>query len=323
MRKGFFILLILVFLYFVYYTITSLYIEYPILNKTIEISKGSSVFQIAKKLEQKEIIHSATLFLVVNKLLPAEKQLKYGKFNFTGKYSFLDVLHKLTSGEVVTNRVTVPEGYTVRRIASLLARQELADYTTFMSLCTDSSFVDSLGLPIQNLEGFLFPETYYIPYFADEKYIIQMMVDNFFLQFENVHPNPISFDSLFDVIIMASIVEREAIFDDERPLIAGVYNKRLKEKMRLQADPTVAYALELNRISRKKIYYEDLKIKSDYNTYLYRGLPPTPICNPGIQSILAALHPQETDYLFFFAGKNKRHIFSKTYREHLKKLNRI
>ena len=122
---------------------------------------------------------------------------------------------------------------------------------------------------------------------------------------------------------MASIVEREAIFDDERPLIAGVYNKRLKERMLLQADPTVAYALELNRISRKKIYYDDLKIQSDYNTYLYRGLPPTPICNPGIQSILAAIHPQDTDYLFFFAGKNKRHIFSKTYREHLQKLNRI
>jgi Predicted periplasmic solute-binding protein len=189
---------------------------------------------------------------VINKFLPADKQLKYGKFNFTGKYSFLDVLHKLTSGEVVTNRVTVPEGYTVRRTASLLARQELADYTTFMSLCTDSSFVGSLGLPIQNLEGFLFPETYYIPYFADEKYIIQMMVDNFFLQLENVHPEPMSFDSLYGVVIMASIVEREAVFDDERPLIAGVYNKRLKDKMLLQADPTVAYALELNRVSRKK-----------------------------------------------------------------------
>ncbi|MDP8226901.1 MAG: endolytic transglycosylase MltG [Candidatus Celaenobacter polaris] len=323
MRKAFLALIIIVFLYFAFYTISSMYVKYPILNKTIDISKGSSVVQIAKKLEQKEIIHSAALFVVINKFLPADKQLKYGKFNFTGKYSFLDVLHKLTSGEVVTNRVTVPEGYTVRRTASLLARQELADYTTFMSLCTDSSFVGSLGLPIQNLEGFLFPETYYIPYFADEKYIIQMMVDNFFLQLENVHPEPMSFDSLYGVVIMASIVEREAIFDDERPLIAGVYNKRLKDKMLLQADPTVAYALELNRVSRKKIYYEDLKIQSDYNTYLYSGLPPTPICNPGIRSILGALHPQETDYLFFFAGKNKRHIFSKTYREHLKKLNRI
>jgi len=180
MRKVFFILLIFVFLCFVYFTISSLYIEYPILNKTIEISKGSSVFQIAKKLEQKEIISSATLFLVANKLLPEDKQIRYGKFNFTGKYSFVDVLHKLTSGEVVTNRITVPEGYTVRRIASLLERQELADYSTFMSLCSDSSYIDSLELPIQSLEGFLFPETYFIPYFADEKYIIQMMVDNSF-----------------------------------------------------------------------------------------------------------------------------------------------
>jgi len=136
----------------VYFTISSLYIEYPILNKTIEISKGSSVFQIRKKnWNKKEIISSATLFLVINKFLPADKQLKYGKFNFTGKYSFLDVLDKLTSGEVVTNRITVPEGYTVRRIASLLERQELADYSTFMSLCSDSSYIDSLGLPIKIL----------------------------------------------------------------------------------------------------------------------------------------------------------------------------
>ena len=323
MKKIFFIILILVLIYFVFSTISGLYKEHPILNETVDISKGSSVFQIARQLEQKKIISSATLFLIANKFLPSDRGIRYGKFNFTGKYSFIDVLHKLTSGEVVTNRITIPEGYTVRRIASLLSRQGLADYSSFMTLCSDTSFIDSLNLPIKNLEGFLFPETYYVPYFADERYIIRMMVDNFFLQFEHVNPNPISFDTLYDVVIMASIVEREAIYDDERPLIAGVYTKRLKENMLLQADPTVAYALEMNNISRKKIYYDDLKIKSDYNTYLYRGLPPAPICNPGIQSILAALHPQHTDYLFFFAGKNKRHIFSKTYREHLKKLNRL
>ncbi|MBN2017361.1 MAG: endolytic transglycosylase MltG [Candidatus Cloacimonetes bacterium] len=323
MKKIFFITLVLVLFYFFFYTIWSLYEKHPILNETIDIPKGSSVFQIAKKLEQKRIISSAPLFIIANKLLPKDCNIRYGKFNFTGKYSFMEVLHKLTSGEVVTNKITIPEGYTVRRIASLFDRSGLADYSIFMELCSDSAFIDSIDVPISNLEGFLFPETYYIPYFADEKYIISMMVDNFFLQFEEVHPNPITFDSLYQILIMASIVEREAIYDDERPLIAGVYNKRLKENMLLQADPTVAYALELNRISRKKIYYDDLKIQSDYNTYLYRGLPPTPISNPGIQSILAAIHPQDTDFLFFFAGKNKRHIFSKTYREHLKKLNRI
>lgn len=323
MKKLLSAILILIVLYFLFYTISSLYVEHPILNVTIDIPKGSSVFQIAKNLEQKEIISSATLFIIANKLLPRDCEIRFGKFNFTGKYSFMEVLHKLTSGEVVTNRITIPEGYTIRRIASLLDRNGLADCSTFMTLCSDSSFIDSLGLSVKSLEGFLFPETYYIPYFADEKYMIDMMVDNFFMQFEKVHPNPITFDSLYNIVIMASIVEREAIYDDERPLIAGVYNKRLKENMLLQADPTVAYALEMKRISRKKIYYQDLKIESDYNTYLYRGLPPTPICNPGIQSILAAIHPQHTEYLFFFAGENKRHIFSKTYREHLKKLNRI
>ena len=163
-----------------------------------------------------------------------------------------------------------------------------------------------------------------------------MMVDNFFLQFNAINPEKIpfvpfspdisgltGFDSLYSVLILASIVEKEAICDDERALIAGVYKNRLANRMLLQADPTVAYALELSGKSRRKIYYEDLKINSIYNTYKHLGLPPTPICNPGIKSIYAALNPAKTDYFFFFAGKKSRHIFSTTYREHLKKLNRI
>ncbi|HEX37372.1 MAG TPA: endolytic transglycosylase MltG [Candidatus Cloacimonetes bacterium] len=322
-KKFITFLLIFVFLFFLFYTIASLHKPYPIANKTIVIEKGTSAQYIAKELQRKQIIPSATLFLVVEKFLPSDRQLRYGKFNFAGWFSFMDVMHKLTSGEVVTNRITIPEGYTIRRIASLLSKKELVDYSKFMSLCVDSVFIDSLGLGIHNLEGFLFPDTYYIPYFADERFIVKMMVDNFFMQWNIIQPKAIAFDSLYKIVILASIVEREAIYDDERPLIAGVYTKRLKENMLLQADPTVAYALELNRISRSNISYEDLKINSVYNTYRYRGLPPTPICNPGIQSLIAALHPQETDYLFFFAGKDKRHIFSKTYREHLKKLNRI
>jgi len=322
-RKFFSFVLILVVLFFLYYTIITLHQPYPIPNKTIVIEKGTSALRVAKELQHKKIIPSASLFLVVEKLLPSSKQLRYGKFNFSGWFSFMDVVKKLTSGEVVTNRITIPEGFTVRRIASMLFKKELADYSKFMSLCSDSSFIDSLGLDVSNLEGFLFPDTYYIPYYADESFVITMMIENFFMQWDVLQPQPLGFDSLYNIVILASIVEREAIYDDERPLIAGVYTKRLKEKMLLQADPTVAYALELKRISRNKIYYDDLKIKSVYNTYLYRGLPPTPICNPGKQSLLAALHPQETDYLFFFAGKNKRHIFSKSYHEHLKKLNRI
>lgn len=322
-KKFITFLLIFVFLFFLFYTIARLHMPYPIANKTIVIEKGTSAQKVARELQKKQIIPSATMFLVVEKLLASDKQLRFGKFNFAGWFSFMDVMDKLTSGEVVTNRITIPEGYTVRRTASLFSKKELADYSTFMSLCADSIFIDSLGLKIHNLEGLLFPDTYYIPYFADERFIIKMMVDNFFMQWDIIQPQPIAFDSLYEIVILASIVEREAIYDDERPLIAGVYTKRLKENMLLQADPTVAYALELKRISRKKIYYEDLKINSIYNTYKFMGLPPTPICNPGIQSLLAALHPQETDYLFFFAGKDKRHIFSKTYREHLKKLNRI
>ncbi len=258
----------------------------------------------------------------MQKLIPSSRP-KYGKYRFNGKFNYPDIIKKISSSDVITTTVTIPEGYTNRHIAALLSHKKLADFHTFDSLTTDSTFIADLGLQVTNLEGFLFPDTYEIPYFADEKLIIRKMVNNFRLYLSHYIPKKMEFDSLYSTLILASIVEREAAWDKERDLIAGVYQNRLNRNMLLQADPTVAYALELDNQSRKKIYYHDLKIRSKYNTYIYKGLPPTPICNPGIQSILAAFKPRETNYLFFFAGDNSRHIFSKTYREHLKKLNRI
>lgn len=323
MRKLFLLILIFIFATFSVSFFISIFKPYSILNITINIKKGTSISRIAKNLEEKGIIRSASMFVTLTKLLNREHKLHYGKFNFSGKYSLIGVIRVLSNAEIVKNQITIPEGFTVRKIAYQLAKNNLADYSKFVKLTSDTTFISSLNIESENLEGFLFPDTYYIPYFADEEYIIKMMVDNFFLQFNTIYPEKIPFDSLYSFLILASIIEKEAICDDERALIAGVYKNRLANRMLLQADPTVAYALELSGKSRRKIYYEDLKINSIYNTYKHLGLPPTPICNPGIKSINAALNPAKTDYFFFFAGKKSRHIFSTTYREHLKKLNRI
>jgi len=323
MRKFLFFILILILIGFSVSFFIGVFKSQIILNKTVNIKKGVPIVKIGSLLEEEGIIHSASMFVALVKLLNREQKLHYGKFNFSGKYSLIGVIRVLSNAEIVKNQITIPEGFTVRKIAYLLAQDNLADYSKFVKLTTDTTFISSLNIKVESLEGFLFPDTYYIPYFADEKYIIKIMVDNFFLQLETVQSEKISFDSLYSTLILASIIEKEAICDDERAIIAGVYENRLANRMLLQADPTVAYALELSGKSRKKIYYEDLKINSVYNTYKHIGLPPTPICNPGIKSIYAALNPAKTDYFFFFAGKKLRHIFSTTYREHLKKLNRI
>ncbi|MBS3766800.1 MAG: endolytic transglycosylase MltG [Candidatus Cloacimonetes bacterium] len=322
LHKFFAFFILVVLLAFSFLAISDIFSKRIVLNKIAFIKKGESTTDIAQKLEEEGIIKSAATFLLLEKIIPGTNP-KYGKYRFNGRYNYPEVLKKINGSDVVSSMVTIPEGYTNRKIAALFARKDLADFYTFDSLTTDSTFISSLGLPVGNLEGFLFPDTYEIPYYADEKFIIRKMVDNFRLNISHLNKDKIKFDSLYSTLILASIVEREAAWDKERDLIAGVYTNRLQRNMLLQADPTVAYALELNNQSRKKIYYKDLKIQSKYNTYIYRGLPPTPICNPGLQSILAAFEPRKTNYLFFFAGDDSRHIFSKTYWEHLKKLNRI
>lgn len=320
MNKLFATVLISIIILFLLAGIGKIFTPMTVLNNTINIKEGTTTATIATMLANRGIIDSPALFLIVAYLSGYADDISYGLFSFSGELSLLDVLHKLVAGEVVSHKLTIPEGYTVSRIAYLASQKVGCDYNTFFQLTQDTTFIDSLGLPVQTLEGFLFPDTYYVPYYADERYIITMMLDNFFLHWNSIHPEEISFDSLYSILILASIVEREAVHDDEMPLIAGVYTHRLEKGMLLQADPTVAYALEIKGISRDKVYYVDLQIDSPYNTYRYPGLPPTPICNPGIQAIKAAFHPAETEYLFFFAGDNSRHIFSRTYAEHLRKL---
>ena len=315
----FFILIILVSTYLAYL----LYAPKEIKETIIAIEQGQSAQSIANRLYNKNLIRSKDAFYLYIRFTGSQGQLSYGKYLLKGSMNIIDVINLIKSGKVYLRKITIPEGLTAWKTCRLLAKNDFGDYHKFLSLCKDSTFAKkNTGFNIPNLEGFLYPETYHFPDDASEEFILSHIVKEFFNQTAELDFVPNKQLNFYETINLASIVEREARFDDEKPTIASVYINRLNYNYKLQADPTIAYFLELAGKTRKKIYYKDLRIKSPYNTYLNYGLPPTPICSPSVSSIAAVLNPAETDYFFFFANGG-RHEFTKTYKQHLNRQNVI
>lgn len=288
-------------------------------EKLFEIKQGESAYRIAENLEDSGIIKSKNWFYLIVRLTGTMKELSYGQYLFDGRYNIFQVLEIIKSGDVYLKRITLPEGLTVKKACRRLSKYGFGNYDKFMSLVNDSTFAKKMtGFMIPSLEGFLYPETYLFPEGLEEEKILENMVRRFFSQTAELDFKPNEKMDFYDTIILASIVEKEAVYNDEKPTIASVYLNRIDFGMKLQADPTVAYVLELQGKSRKRIYYKDLRIKSPFNTYINKGLPPSPICSPSTTSIDAVLNPEITDYIFFFAkSKGRRHIFSQTYSQHL------
>ncbi len=283
----------------------------------INIEAGESAGSIAHKLSSAKIILSPLAFRTLVKVRKEDKHLSKGQYLFKGKLNLLDVIDILKKAKVVLQKITIPEGLTIDDTALLFQQKSMADYQKFKALCHDRDFIcQILGFDIPSLEGFLYPETYYFHQDASESYIISTLVNTFKKKIKppDVLPFGLNF---YEVLILASIVEKEAFLNREKPAIAGVYLNRLAKKMKLQADPTVMYLLRDKKRKTRKVYYKDLEIDSGYNTYMYAGLPPTPICSPPFDSFQAVLMPLKTAYLYFFADKTGTHIFSETYRQHL------
>jgi UPF0755 protein len=231
-------------------------------------------------------------------------------------------MRKLWRGDIAYMSVTVPEGFTMEQIGALLHQRCGTDPDIFDSLVRDSQYLAALGIETGFAEGYLFPETYRFEWGISADHAIRTMVGELFLRMERpvrARAADIGY-TLHELLTMASIVEREGFYDDEYPTIASVYYNRYMNGMKLQADPTVIYAMGgLNR----DLLVKDYQFPSTYNTYLYEGLPPTPICSPGMAAIRAALFPDSTDYLYFVADGSGRHVFTKTYREHRAAIRRI
>ena len=291
----------------------------------VDIPSGSSVSSISKILSEKELIKNETLFKLLAKTNSKYSNVKAGTSMIDQSYSNKDILELLVLGKVhnVGTKIVVPEGATSNEIIVLLVDKGLGDKANLESLIknpkqfeNEFEFLKENG--ITSLEGFLYPATYY---FEKDKVTEKDIIMSMLVRFDNVYEGKIKSQikskklSLKDIMAMASIVEKEAVLDEDRTTIASVFYNRLKVGMPLQSDATIQYTFS----ERKKIVtYNDLKIESPYNSYKNKGLPPTPISNPGINSIEAAINPEKTDYLYFVAKLDGGNNFSKTYEEHLK-----
>lgn len=281
----------------------------------VDIEPGASVSDIANKLAAENVISDAFLFRALTAVRRSSDRLKAGEYRFERSMSMLEVLKWLESGHVMLHKFTVPEGFTIKQIAGLLEKKGLADADDFVRLANNPMYCEQLGVGGPNLEGFLFPDTYKIAKGLPTKRVIRIMVDRFWKAYSGELAELIraSGMSLREVVTIASIIEKEAIYDDEEPLIAGVIFNRLRINMPLQCDVTIRYPLDNYGVN---LTYEDLRMDSPYNSYLNKGLPPTPICSPGLSAIKAVVQPADTNYYYFVSMNNGRHKFSTTYREH-------
>lgn len=287
--------------------------------KTVRIEKGTSLRQAAELLQEKGLVRSARYFVWYAKSHGKEKGIKAGSYRISSAWGVGEILDVLTEGKVISYRVTIPEGYTTEQIARLLASKGIVRESDFMAAVSTSGFdypfLEGIPPGPRRLEGFLFPATYEFQAGVSSREVIEQMLKAFQKAFSPELQRRASQMGLTvrEVVILASIVEREAKLDRERPLIAAVFLNRLKLGMRLESCATVQYVLGKQK---ERLTYEDLRIPSPYNTYLHSGLPPGPIANPGLASIRAVLYPAKVDYLYFVARGDGSHVFSLTLREH-------
>ncbi len=284
----------------------------------ILIPSGADSFEIANILRQQSVIKNKFLFILLSKVFNWEKDLKAGNYEFSSS-NMIDILRKLKEGGTKRSRVTIPEGLPEWEISQILEKEKIIKKNDFLALVNDPEIFEeefSFLLSLESLEGYLYPDTYY--FFIEENEL--QVIRKFLLRFQEIvlplyeEKIPRNNLSAEEIIILASIVEKEAQINLEKPIIAAVFHNRLEKGMRLRADPTVKYALGN---FQERLTYEDLTVSSPYNTYVYQGLPPGPICNPGKDSIYAVLYPDEIDYLYFVAKGDGTHKFSNTYEEHL------
>jgi UPF0755 protein len=283
--------------------------------RTVYIKPKTGVQEIAQTLWEAGVIRNRWSFLALAYMQGSPTRLKAGEYEFTHGMSLREILQKLEAGRVVTHQVTIPEGFTARDIARLLAGEKLVDADHFMALVTDSQFVGDLGVRGESLEGYLFPDTYRLTRGMGEAEILRTMVT----RFRQAVPKDLGAQArrlgldAHSVVTLASLIEKEATLDSERPLVAAVFYNRLRRNMPLQSDPTAVYGVPR---PRRRITSLDLKRKTRYNTYLKAGLPPGPIANPGVASLQAALNPARVSYLYFVAKNDGSHFFSRTLEQH-------
>lgn len=291
-------------------------------QKLVTVSRGQTFQEIVDSLEAQQVIRSRTMFEFVARVFGGTDRIQVGRYAFQRGTSNASIFLALRDGiENMLIPVGVPEGTMTRTQARIYRRTIGIDSAAFMRLAFDPEFTRSLGIDAPSLEGYLLPDTYHFYWQQDERDILRTMASAFLAFYGDslqARTQAIGW-SMQKVVTMASIVEGEAVLDDERAIIAGVYLNRLRIGMRLEADPTIQYVIPGGP---RRLLYSDLRFESPYNTYRHYGLPPGPVNNPGRSSILAVLNPARHSYLFFVANGKGGHWFSSTYAEHLRNVRR-
>ncbi len=280
-----------------------------------KILPGQSFNRISDHLHQQNLISSPLKFKVIARFNNHDRNIIAGEYALSPAMTPLQILKKLSDGIVELYRLSIPEGYTLHQIAEKVEAAGFCDRRTFIRAAADATETQKLGIEANTLEGFLFPDTYYFSGDISPEQIISAMVERFrqvFLPEWEKRAENMGF-SVLEIVILASIIEKETGVASERPVISSVFHNRLKQNMRLGSDPTVIYGIEAfdGNITRKH-----LTTPTPYNTYVIRGLPPGPIASPGAAALHAALFPADTDYLYFVAKPDRTHYFSKTLEAH-------
>ena len=291
---------------------------------TFEVNTGETAKDIARNLEEQGLIRADWAFILGYRLFYSGQSLKAGEYTIELPISTKNILLILTEGKVKLYPITIPEGLTRRETAQHLESALSIDSDEFLEASEEPELISDLDPKATNLEGYLFPETYSFPKSPNLLTIAVAMISQFRKVFDEtwiMRAEAIGM-TVREIVILASLIEEEASLPDERSLISGVFHNRLRIGMKLDCDPTIIYVLKEEGRFDGRLRTKDLTLDTPYNTYLYGGLPPGPIANPGKDSLYAALYPAEVDYLYFVSKNDGSHHFSRSFREHQNAVNK-
>ena len=307
-------LLVLIGILLFYSIILGWKIDCRELGGLISIPKGASAQSVAVLLKENSCLQNEAVFKLALTLTMKNKRIIPGRYNMKGISSIGLLVTMITSQSSDRVKVTLIEGWSMEKYAEELNKQLKIDTYEFLRLCKDFNFINSLGIDAPTLEGFLAPDTYILLRTYTEENIIRILVNQFNHNMQRIKDSIPSVNlNTRAITTLASIIQGEAMFEDEMSTISSVYNNRLNNGMLLQADPTIQYILPGKP---RRLYNKHLTVDDPYNTYIYKGLPPGPINNPGFSALYAAAHPSQSSYLYFVADGEGRHIFSNSNEEH-------
>lgn len=277
----------------------------------VSFPPGSGIRTLAAELKAGGVIRSSWHFVLLTRLRGDAHRLKAGDYRFSDDMTPEIILRKIVSGDVDYRKFTLPEGYSIYQAAELLEQKGYFKKNSFLEKCRDKELLGRFGLSEASAEGYLYPATYNLSRSGGEEQLLEQMIGQFNKEYASIQE--VGRFSRHEIVTLASIIEKEAISADEKPVISSVFHNRLRIGMPLQSDPTAVYGV---RAFSGKVSKADIQRISPYNTYLNKGLPPGPIGNPGADSMHAAMNPAKSEYLYFVARQDGTHQFSKNLADH-------